>query len=121
VPPNQELHWTITSVAPLPRCLPLNSGTLDSRVIVEHEVIEQVEEEASGRTLDWVCALIRNLGRDDPFVVLGGMWRAGYVMLADDAGQPLPDWRSAELFREKTESSSVNVLATALGSERVHG
>ena len=90
-------------------------------MIVEHEVIEQVEEEVRGRRLDWVCTLIRKLGRDDPFVVLRGMWRAGYVTLTDGAGEPLPNSRSAELFRDETESSPVHVLATTLGSERVHG
>jgi hypothetical protein len=90
-------------------------------VIVEHEVIERIGEENRGRRLDWVCALMRQLGRDDSFVVLRGMWRAGYVTLADEAGQPLPDWRADELFRDEAESSPVHVLATALGSARVHG
>jgi hypothetical protein len=90
-------------------------------VIVEHEVIEQIEEEAQGRRLDWVCALIRGLCDKDPLPVLQGMWRAGLVALVDDEGPPLRDWRCTELIRTCSESAAVHVVATGLGSSWVDG
>ena len=90
-------------------------------MIVEHEVIEQIELEENGRPLPWVCDLIRRLGRSDPLVVLLGMWREGYLTLADDVGCEMPQWRCAEAFRARDESLAVRVVATELGSRWVHG
>lgn len=90
-------------------------------MIVEHEVIEQIEEEEHGRSLSWVCGLVRQLGRSDPMTVLQGMWQQGYLTLADEAGHEMPRWKCAESFRIRDESLAVRVLATDLGSRWVHG
>jgi hypothetical protein len=84
-------------------------------MIVEQEVIEQIAEEKLGRPLSWVCDLIRSLGREDVFVVLHGLWRAGYVALVDDNCHPLPQWRCAELFRAEAEPSDAHLVVTDLG------
>ena len=94
---------------------------MDSRVIVEHEVIEQTEAEPDGRAFDWVCDLIRRLGREEPMIVLQAMVGAGYLTLADAAGRALPAWRCAALFRAGVVEESVRVHATSLGSKWVHG
>ncbi len=91
------------------------------QTVIEHEIIEQIEEEPQGRPLSWSCDYIRRLGRDDPLVVLQGMWRAGYVTLVDETGQVLPRWRCAELFREQRELGPVRVAVTSIGSRWVHG
>lgn len=95
--------------------------TLDSRVIVEHEVIEQAEAEPRGRSLAWVCDLIRRMGREDALGLLRAMVGAGYLSFSDSAGCTLPDWRYAELFRTKSACESIRVHATSLGSHWVHG
>ena len=90
-------------------------------MIVEHEIIEQIEEEENGRPLAWSRDLIRGLGRADPLMVLQEMWRAGYVTLVDDTGRVLPPWRCEEVFREQGEWGPVRVVATSHGSRWVHG
>lgn len=90
-------------------------------MIVEHEVLEQIEEEVIGRALTWVCNLIRGLGRDEPMSILKEMWRAGSIALHDDAGQPMPSWVCEEIWRVRDESRAAHVLATDLRSARVHG
>jgi hypothetical protein len=92
---------------------PLNGSIVGQTVIVEHEVIEQIEDEPEGRPLAWLCDLIRRLGRSDPLVVLQGMWRAGHVTLVDDTGRALPQWTCTELFRDQRESGPVRVVATS--------
>jgi hypothetical protein len=94
---------------------------VDSRLIVEHEIIEQTETEPSGRSLAWVCDLIRGMGREDPLIVLRAMVGAGYLSFTDCSGCALPDWRFAELFRAGSASAAVRVHATPLGSRWVHG
>ena len=90
-------------------------------VSVEVEVIEQIEEEDQGRSLAWVCDLIRGLSRDEPMAVLRGMWQGGYVGLLADSGEALPRWRCAELFRTGDANAPVRVVATDHGSRWVHG
>lgn len=89
-------------------------------MIIEHEVIEQTEDNPNGRALPWVCDLIRSLGRPDPLIVVQAMVRAGYLTLADSNGA-LPAWRCAELFRLGSASEAIRVHATSLGSRWVHG
>ena len=90
-------------------------------MIVTHEVIEQVEGEATGRSLTWVCELIHSLGEQDPFAVLSGLWRAGHVEFTTPEREPLPHWKSLETLREREASASVFVTATLAGSSHVHG
>jgi hypothetical protein len=86
----------------------------------EHEVIEQIEDEAGGRSLPWVCDLLRRLGREQPLVVVRGMVQGGWLELADADG-PLPAWRVAELWRSGQEPDAVRVLATDAGSDGALG
>jgi hypothetical protein len=90
-------------------------------LIIEIEIIEQIEDEAFGRSVDWVCDLIRSLGRDDPFVVLQGMWRSGYIDLADGDGESEPQWKSEELLRNQVPTDRIRVFATQKGLDWVHG
>lgn len=89
-------------------------------MIVEHEVIEQVETEETGRSLSWVCDLIISLGRDKPFDVLRGMWRDGLLLFVNEHGVTLPDWKCEQLLREKDITSLANVVATAKGVDFVY-
>lgn len=90
-------------------------------MIVEHEVIEQIEDEPLGRDVAWICELIQSLGRDDPFQVLRGMWQAGYVQFVDREAHALPKWKCAAFFRNGILSCEMNVVATRKGGEWVHG
>lgn len=90
-------------------------------MVVEHEVIEQVEEEPSGRPLPWVCDMLRRLGQTEPMNVLLGMWRGGFVTFGDDAGREMPAWACEAIFRVGDESPLVHVRATEAGSRWVHG
>jgi hypothetical protein len=90
-------------------------------MIVEHEVIEQLEEEPIGRPIAWVCDLARRLGRSDPMTMLWRMWQAGYLAMADDAGHLLQTWQCDEIWRVRREAFDVRVVATPFGSEWVHG
>ena len=90
-------------------------------MIVEHEVIEQIEENADGQPISWVCNLIRSLGRDDPLVVLQGMLRAGHLTLVRPGEGTCSEWECSELFRAMKEPLDIYVLATECGSTWVHG
>lgn len=90
-------------------------------MIVEHEVIEQIEDEPNGRPFPWICDLVRSLGLGQPFVLLQGMWRAGYVALVDQEGQALADWKCSDFFRARVESPEVQLVATTRGLELVYG
>ena len=61
-------------------------------MIVEHEIIEQIEDERNGRSLAWVCGLARQHGKDAPLRTLERMWREGYVVLYDDRGNVIASW-----------------------------
>lgn len=117
-PPNEP------QTSPSSRAAAEGPKTLDRQqtsVIVENEVIEQIEDEPHGRSLAWVCSLIRTLGRDDPLIVLSGMWRGGKVLFADDSGNPVPSWRCHDVLRTGDEAAAFRVLATDVGSRSVHG
>ena len=77
-------------------------------MIVEHEVIEQIEEDEHGWSLDRVCALIRSHGKD-PFDVLDGMWRARLVVFRDSQGDALPDYRCNAVLRAGDEQEQIRV------------
>lgn len=85
-------------------------------MIVEHEVIEQLEEEDLGRPFPWVCDLIRSLGSERPLTVLQGMWRKGHVALVSAEGLVLPRWRCEEILLRGGEGDAVQVAATSAGS-----
>ena len=90
-------------------------------MIVEHEIIEQIEEEPNGRSLAWVCDLARRLGKDDPLRVLEAMVEAGLISLTDERGRPLEPWECSEIWRSHEESRAVHVIATSDGSRSTHG
>ena len=85
-------------------------------MILEHEIIEQIEEEPVGRSLEWCVEFATGLGCPEPWTTLRQMWRAGYIALADAEGQILPEWRIEEVWRAGVARSDVAVLATDLGS-----
>ena len=89
-------------------------------MIVEHEIIEQIEEEPVGRPLKWCADLATQLGSPDAIKTISQMWRAGYVALASADGTPLPAWRIEEVWRAGVARSDVAVLATDLGSRWVY-
>ena len=90
-------------------------------MILEHDVIEQIEEDPLGKTFTWVGALIRSLSEKDPFTVLHRMWRAGYIEFVTDDGETIPPWRTAQIFGSKAEHQAVRIVATYRGSRWVHG
>ena len=90
-------------------------------MIVEHEIIEQIEEEPVGRTFAWCLAFAGEQGCSDPMTTLREMWRDGYVVLADADGAVLPDWRAREVWRAGVPREDLALLATDLGSAWVHG
>ena len=89
-------------------------------MIVEHEIIEQIEDEPNGRALVWVCRLARQHGKDSPLRILEQMWRAGYVALHDDRGNPIASWQCEAIWRAGDESERVNVVATGSGRAWLH-
>ncbi len=90
-------------------------------MILELEIIEQIEDETLGRSVSWLCDFMKSHGRSDSFVVLRGMWRDGYLRLADEGGEPLPRWKCEELFRNRLPTLHTRVLATDRGLDWVHG
>ena len=90
-------------------------------MIVEHEIIEQIEEEPAGWTLSRVCRLISELGRSDAMRVLEQMRAAGHIALLDETGVRLAAWRSEQVWRDGRGWSGTRVAATELGCAWVHG
>ena len=83
-------------------------------MIVEHEVIEQIEEEPNGRSIEWMCSFLRELGSTDPLVLLHNMWRAGYLAVDDESGLELKSWQCEPIWRG-SEEVQPRVVATPLG------
>ena len=90
-------------------------------MILEHEIIEQIEEEELGRPLAWVYDLVVHLGRADPFEVLRGMWRDGYIGFVRRDGSTPPGWKCEQVLRSKDRTADLNVIGTHRGSKWVHG
>ncbi len=90
-------------------------------MIIEVEIIERIEDEPLGRSVNWVCDMIASLGRDDPFGVLRGMWRGGYIALIDGHGEPSPQWKCEELWRDREQSRGARLIATEKGLNWIHG
>lgn len=84
-------------------------------MILEHEVIEQIDE-PTGRPIRWVCDLLRELGASDPVALLQAMWRAGYVAVVDDGGEQLQTWQCEQIWRERREPLDLRIAATDLGA-----
>lgn len=89
-------------------------------MILEHEVIEQIEEQSNGRPIEWVHDHLTDLGARDPFLVLRGMWRAGYLKLVAEDGRELKPWECEQVWRGQREAHRARLIATPLGSEWVH-
>ena len=89
--------------------------------MIEHEIIEQIEEEPVGRSLNWCIDFATGLGCPDSIATISQMWRAGYLAMADRHGKSLPDWKIEQVMRAGGEHSDVFVLATDLGSKWAHG
>ena len=88
---------------------------------IEQLIIEEIEEEATGRPLAWLVDFMLKRGSRDPMHTLRQMWCADYLSLADVAGTVLPRWRCEEIWRAGVPRADVAVLATTLGSSWVHG
>ena len=84
-------------------------------MIIEIEVIEQIEDEPVGRSVNWVRDFMKSLGHHDPFVALGGMWRGGYLSFASPDGTPLPKWRCEQVLRDRVLGDGTRLLATDKG------
>lgn len=90
-------------------------------MIIEHEIIEQIQDEPFGRPLDWCARFASELGARDPLATLRQRCRAGYLRLEDASGPPLPPWRLEEIWREGAARGDIAVFATDLGCRWVHG
>ncbi|HJU74237.1 MAG TPA: hypothetical protein VJ717_10865 [Gemmatimonadaceae bacterium] len=90
-------------------------------MILEHEVIEQIEDEANGRAIEWVRNLLSDLGAGEPFLIIREMWRAGYLTVVDETGREVPRWQCEEMWRGQREPHDAYLVATALGVKWVHG
>lgn len=82
---------------------------------VEQEIVTHVADEPNGRTITWLCRFARSHGCDEPMIVLRKMERAGFLVLVDADGQPLPEWRCEEVWRIGNEESSVCIVARDAG------
>ena len=76
-------------------------------MIVEHEIIENIEDTDAGMPMPWVCKLIRSLGRDNPKVVLHGMWCGGHLSFVKD-GQPCKKWECKQFLTATSVTSGLN-------------
>ncbi len=90
-------------------------------MIAEHELIEQIADEALGRPLSWVCDFLVSIERVDPFTLLSGMWQAKYIAFVAAPGTPVPDWRCREILRAQDRTVDVCVVSTTLGNDWVYG
>lgn len=90
-------------------------------VIVEHEIIEQVEDEPRGRSIGWCAELAGQLGACDPLVTLREMCRAGHLQLVGTDGAVLQPWQAEQVWRVGDARRDIAVHATDLGSKFAHG
>ena len=90
-------------------------------MILEIEILEQIEDEPIGRSVNWLCEFIRSLGDQDPIFVLRGMWRGGYIRFIDVTGVDVPNWKCEELLDRRSADCDARIIATAQGREWVHG
>ena len=89
---------------------------LDRQVILQHEIIEQIADEPTGRPVGWVCDLLRGLGASDPWPLLRGMWLQGYIAVVDGAGKPVQAWRCEQVWRARSEPPELRITATDRGA-----
>jgi len=88
-------------------------------MIAEHELIEQMECDELGWSLERVCDFLLSLEKERPFEVLRAMWRASYIELVDAEGARLPEWRCEEVWRLEDKSAAVRIVGTDAGSDWV--
>ena len=88
-------------------------------MIIEHELLEQIADEP----IDWSLARALEFvaGHKEPWTVIVGLYRDGCVNLHDHAGEPLPMWRIATLFRQRDLAlgRDVFVRITPVGENRI--
>lgn len=89
-------------------------------MIVEHEIIEQIENEPHGRSLAWCSRLAGRLGAREPRVTLRAMWRAGYLELREADGFVMQPWQVEQVWRVGELRDDIAVHATELGSTWAH-
>ena len=91
-------------------------------MIIEHELLEQIEDHDPPRSLEWACSLLSSLGKSDPLAVLQAMQRAGLIELRGSDGSWLAPWQAQSVLRgESPWSRGCIVTATEVGSRRAHG
>ena len=81
------------------------------------EIIEQIEEEDLGRSLEWLCNFVASLGHDRPFTlqVLRGMWFDGYIEVVNHAGEEIPQQTCKQIFYSHVHFTDERVIATDRG------
>ena len=123
-----RFHRTMCSLTTtFPRIIGLTGSACEllnvrrPRVIPEHEVIEQIEDEPSGRALQWVLDFLASLERPDPWLTVERMWEAGSISLHESSGGSIPRHRCESVFRARETRDDVRVRVTNTGSYRIHG
>lgn len=91
-------------------------------VIIEHELLEQIEDQAPPRSLEWACLLLASLGKTDPLAVLRAMHHDGLIDLRGADGAVLAAWQARSVLRGQSQCErSCSITATKVGSRRAHG
>jgi hypothetical protein len=90
-------------------------------MIIEHEVIEQIERNPTGRSFSWLCDYLATLGQNDPSSVLFGMWHGGHIVFVDQNGDQLPTWQCEQFVRSQHAPDHVSIKPTNVGLKWVYG
>ena len=85
-------------------------------MILEHELIEQIEENPGGRPLAWACDFLRRHGREDPWPLLTALWTNSHLTVHTETGAVMPDWQCRALWRDRVVEDGVSVRATTRGA-----
>lgn len=97
-------------------------------MIIEHEILEQISEEAwpLARCLDFIAA------HKDPWPVLHGLYADGCIEMRRGEAAPMPGWRTEAIFRTRDvppealaeegvpDGAGVFVAITERGLERAY-
>jgi len=89
-------------------------------VIIEHDFLEQVAESSFNWSLRASIAFIAT--HKDPWSVLRALHRDKCLTLNDGKGNPLPTWKTEEIFRKRDVPAGTEVIikVTEAGIKRVH-
>jgi hypothetical protein len=85
-------------------------------MIIEHEILEQLISE--DRPLAWVISFLEDHSADAWLILLRHA-EEGNIVLVENSGTVLPDWRVREVIRNRGASDQILVHCTRKGGDLV--